>query len=74
MIYTKTKLFCYKTGATYFNDIKEPYTIFVSTQNYDKIRQHFLKCDSYDGLLLPELNENDFDEDTNYEDILKKHL
>ena len=66
-----------KTGATYFNDIKEPQTIFVSTNLWEEIKIYFSECDNYDGLLssklgLPEFDEKDSAEDTNYEEILNK--
>lgn len=66
-----------KTGATYFNDIKEPQTIFVSTNLWSKMKKYFNECDNYDGLLssklgLPEFDDNECDEDTNYEEILNK--
>ena len=66
-----------KTGATYFNDIKEPQTIFVSTNLWNKIKMFFNECDNYDGLLssklgLPEFDEDESDDDTNYEEILNK--
>ena len=66
-----------KTSVTYFNDIKKAHTIFVSTHLWHEIKFHFTESDFHDGLLsnklrFQELNENECEEETNYEEILNK--